>query len=220
MNRIFLALDNMSKEEVLSFLDLHAKNLSLIKIGMELFYRYGPTLITELKSRYNLKIFLDLKLHDIPNTVASAIKSLSPLEIDFLTIHLSGSTTMLQAARKACDEYLPSTKLIGVSVLTSMDERECQSIYNQNLELTFKNLFKQATLSHLDGIVCSTQELKYISKDDKILTICPGIRFQQDQVNDQKRVSTPEEAFQRGADYLVMGRALRDNPERITSLNN
>jgi len=219
MDKIFLALDNMTREEVFSFLDEHGKNIKLIKIGMELFYKYGPTLLREVKEKYNVSIFLDLKLHDIPNTVSSAIKSLKDLDIDFLTVHISGGQSMLEASRKSCSEHLPKTKLIGVSILTSIDEQECLSVYNQSLSDTFKTFLRSAIKAKLDGIVCSPHELAFISKDDKIFTICPGIRTEVSTKDDQKRVTTPKEAFQKGANYLVMGRALRHKPELITYLN-
>lgn len=211
MKNVFVALDNMQKNEILDFLGEQKNYIHLVKIGLEVYLKYGQEFIKELAQEFNFKIFLDLKLHDIPNTVASAIKSLQGLEIDFLTIHLSGGKSMIDAALKARDQYLPKTKIIGVSILTSIDETECLEIYKEKSQQAFLNLIKIASQTKVDGIVCSGNELEFLSKDHCFITICPGIRLEDDDKGDQKRVMTPQMAIKAGAQYLVMGRSIRNN---------
>lgn len=216
MKRVFVALDNMNDKEIFDFLDSYAKELSLIKIGLEVYLKYGREFLKEINQRYCLGIFLDLKLHDIPNTVASAIKSLEGLRIEFLTLHLSAGSSMLTQAKTSRDKYLPETKLIGVSILTSLDESDCLEIYHQGTNEAFKSLLSIAVKTQIDGIVCSGHELSLLDSNNKLIAICPGIRLDVlSPSDDQKRVMTPTEAFKNGADYLVMGRSIRDNPELI-----
>lgn len=213
MRKVFVALDNMTDIEILSFLEENKDHLSLIKIGLEVYLKYGNEFIQKINKLFHFEIFLDLKLHDIPNTVASSIKSLKGLKIDFLTLHLSGGASMLAMAKEARDKYLPGTKLIGVSILTSLDESDCLEIFNQKTNEAFTHLIAIAQRTKLDGIVCSGFELGLMAKDSPLITICPGIRVAEDNCSDdQKRVMTPAQAFQSGANYLVMGRAIRNNP--------
>lgn len=212
--RVFMALDNMTKEEIFGFLEKSHKGISHIKIGLELFNKYGPNIVKELHESYPVDIFLDLKLHDIPNTVKKAIASLEGLPIKFLTVHLSGGREMLKEAMTSKEKYLPGCKLLGVSILTSLDHEDLNEIWSvTDMNKSFLNLFKLASDCKVDGVVCSAKELPIIkSFENDLITVCPGIRFEDEikkgLTEDQKRVLSPQEAFKIGASYLVMGRSL------------
>ena len=213
LNRMIIALDNMDKQKALDFIKKTQKYFSYFKVGMELFYKEGPELIYTIADTYKKKIFLDLKLHDIPNTVFQSIAALKGLPIEFLTIHLSGGKNMIAHALKSARQSLPNTKLLGVSYLTSLDKNDFKELYNINAEQIpslFKNLFKLADELKIDGIVCSPEEIKYLNHP--LITICPGIRFSEDikndKTHDQKRYFSPSQAFQEGAQYIVIGRSL------------
>lgn len=214
LDKIFVALDDMSLEEAKVFLASN-KSIRCLKLGLELYLKYGNIIFSELQSDIHRIFFLDLKLHDIPQTVFNAIRSLSGLPIHFLTIHLSGGREMLEAAKKSRDIYLPNTKLVGVSVLTSINEPIYQEIFQQNLtEEIFVRLFNLASYSHIDAVVSSGHETALLKKHfPHLLSITPGIRMAAEISNnqnlgDQKRVLTPKDAFNLGADYLVMGRSI------------
>lgn len=233
IEKTIIALDFPDKTAVENFLNKFDWSSQarphFVKVGMELFYAAGPGIISYLKEK-NLKIFLDLKLHDIPNTVASAITALNKFEIDILNVHASGTIKMMQAAKEACT---PKTKLIAVTQLTSTDE----NTLNNELKITGSmqeavlNLARNTMMAGLDGIVCSAQEslaVKSLSENfqapgfkDKIsdfITICPGIRFADGDKQDQKRVCTPEQAFNNKADYIVMGRAITKAEDPIAAI--
>jgi len=227
--RVFVALDNMTKEEIFSFLSVCYPGITHIKIGLEVFNKFGPSIVEEIYKLYPIDIFLDLKLHDIPNTVKKAIASLEGLPIKFLTVHLSGGREMLKQAMIAKDKYLPGCKLLGVSILTSLDEADLKEIWSvTDMNQAFINLFKLASDCKIDGVVCSAKELELVkSFENSLITVCPGIRFSDEialgNTGDQKRVLSPKEAFQNGASYLVMGRSLTkalDLKERIQNLQN
>jgi len=218
--KIFIALDNMTKEEVFIFLD-QAPEIKKIKIGMELFYAYGPMFLDEIKKKYHHEIFLDLKLHDIPQTVSRAIKSLSSLPINSLTIHLSGGEAMLSAAYQAKETWAPHLQLIGVSVLTSLDSNDYFNIHQSPLNLeTYKHLFNMASNAKLNGVVCSPLECS-LKSNYELNFICPGIRFEselnQNEVQDQKRVASFESQINH-ADFLVIGRSITNLIQTPTQL--
>ncbi len=228
--KYFIALDNMDIDGINTFLSNH--KIENIKIGLEQFLKYGPDLITDLNRRYGVQVFLDLKLHDIPNTVYNAIKALKGLPINFLTIHISGGKKMLESAIEAGNAYLPHCKILGVSILTSLEERDLNEIFDIKLNnSTFDRLFQLASNANLNGVICSPHEIEILkSKYPKLLAICPGIRFEEEivqskNIGDQKRVLNPDLAFKMGADFLVLGRsitALTDKNlihERLESLN-
>lgn len=226
INKVIPALDGMNKEEVFNFLERLENNFNVVKIGMELFYKEGPSIVSEINQKFNKKIFLDLKLYDIPNTVAGAIKSLAGLPIEFLTIHLSGGSEMVTRAMEQASQSLPDTKLLGVSYLTSLDDSYFKNIQDREqdeIQASFKRLFDLARDTKIHGIVCSPLELNQ-TKDFTFLKVCPGVRFQDEidagQLGDQKRVLSPADAFEHGASYLVMGRSLRSDklPSRIKEL--
>jgi orotidine-5'-phosphate decarboxylase len=218
--RIIIALDYQTLSEVENFLsvfDLSQKHSpKILKVGMELYYSEGPKIIEYIKS-LGLKIFLDLKVHDIPNTAYGAIKSLSKYGVDILNVHASGGIEMMKRAKEACS---PDTKLIAVTQLTSLDDTMI------NLELGISDnsidnvirLAKNTFQAGLDGVVSSPLEAKLIKQDTRadFLTVCPGVRLPEDSNQDQKRISSPEWAFANGCDYIVMGRSITGsaNPDK------
>jgi orotidine-5'-phosphate decarboxylase len=231
MEKVFCALDNMTKDEVLSFIEKSNGKLKNIKVGMELYYAEGPKFLQELQENYDLKIFLDLKLHDIPNTVAKAISSLKDLPVHFLTIHTSGGTQMIKAAIESARKNLPSAKILGVSYLTSLaphDLKEMWGIEESEIPKAFERFFKVGIEAGIDGFILSPLELNILSCVEKemktnVLKVTPGIRFADEiasgQTQDQKRVLSPEEAIANGADYLVMGRSLSQANDLMARIN-
>ncbi|MEA9358131.1 orotidine-5'-phosphate decarboxylase [Bacteriovorax sp. PP10] len=227
LDRIIVALDQMSIEEIDVFLKQKDNTLPFVKIGLELFVKHGPELVHRIHNDYKKKIFLDLKLHDIPVTVAKAISSLKGLPIDFLTVHLSGGEAMLKAAVAEARVSIPDCKLLGVSFLTSLETTDLEDLFGiEDTDEAFLRLFKVASISGIDGVVSSPLEVSLLKKHfPNLLSVTPGIRFRDEidsnVVQDQKRVMDPEQAFDEGSDYLVMGRSLTKTDrfsERIKSL--
>lgn len=217
MKDVIVALDFKDKETCLEFLDKFNESI-YVKVGMELFYKEGPEIIKLIKNRGH-KIFLDLKLHDIPNTVGGAFRSLSSLNVDMLNLHIAGGSEMIKRAK----EELPSTTLLGVTMLTSIDERAMHDeiLINSRLSveqvvLSYARLGKE---SGLDGIVCSAQEVPKVKEElgPEFLTITPGIRPQGEDTGDQKRVVTPEDARNLGSDYIVCGRPITKSDDPVLS---
>ncbi|WP_042144952.1 orotidine-5'-phosphate decarboxylase [Paucisalibacillus sp. EB02] len=218
---IYLALDFPSWQEAGRFLEESDLYGVPVKVGMELYYREGLGIIEKLKQN-NHKIFLDLKLHDIPTTVMRAMKVLSSLEVDMVNVHALGGSEMIQRAKEGLVNGNPNfdTKLIAVTVLTSMD----QKVLNGELGIPGNLLDTTVSFSSFakevgaDGVVCSVHEAKQIKTacGENFITITPGIRLVDSNVNDQKRVATPGFARNNGADYLVIGRSITqaENPRR------
>ncbi len=210
MDKVIIALDYSSKEEVYDFLSKFKEEKLFLKVGMELYYKEGNSLIKELKDKGH-KIFLDLKLYDIPNTVNKAIKNLVKLDVDFITVHTLGGYEMLKAASEATQGS--NTKLLGVTILTSFSQSQIKEDLNisfslENQVIHLANLAKKA---NIDGIVCSANE---VSKVDKaLISVTPGIRMLGDDADDQKRIMTPKKAIQSGSDYLVIGRSITKKEE-------
>lgn len=211
-----IALDFESKEKVDQFLDLFDEPL-YVKVGMELFYQTGPALISDIKARGH-RIFLDLKLHDIPNTVGKAMEGLAKLEVDMVNVHAAGGTVMMQRALEGLRKHNPDTKLIAVTQLTSTTEEmlhEEQNIQTsiEDAVLNYAQLAKQA---QLDGVVCSPLEAELLTQHlgSDFLKVTPGIRPKDAQTNDQKRITTPEDAKTNGSTHIVVGRPITqsDNP--------
>ncbi|OFZ26799.1 MAG: orotidine 5'-phosphate decarboxylase [Bdellovibrionales bacterium RIFOXYB1_FULL_37_110] len=219
-DRIIVALDNMNEEEVWAFLNKSQHTYQTVKIGLELFYLLGPDFVKKIHHEYNVDIFLDLKLHDIPNTVKKAIRSLKGLPLKFLTVHLTGGRNMLTEALAEASTCLPATNLLGVSFLTSLGKPDFKEIYNFNetqTKLTFSNLFRLALQTNIHGVVLSPLELGIVKNEEqqsgkKLIKVTPGIRFAHEinsnNIQDQQRIATPEDAVKNGADYLVMGRSI------------
>lgn len=223
---VIVALDNMTKEQALQFSSLKDNTLPTVKIGLELFNHYGPEIIKEISALSKKEIFLDLKLHDIPNTVEKAILALDGLPIKFLTVHLTGGYEMLTRAREALEKINPKAILLGVSLLTSLGPEDIKEMSGQDFESAFHRLLNLAKRAGVKGLVSSAQELAMITKWEnenkyKLTKVCPGIRFADESSDDQKRVLTPLEAFQAGANFLVMGRSLtkaQNLKERIAQI--
>lgn len=234
-NHVAVALDQMTLSEALQFVRETKNDLGFYKVGLELFYLGGKDFIREL-NKEDIRLFLDLKLHDIPTTVAKSIHSLSDLKVDYLTLHLTGGPSMLKASRKAQAEYMPRTQLLGVSYLTSFDQNELEKVFKlsdaKKREISFRNLFDMAKEADIHGVVHSGEELQ-IASEYSFISVCPGIRFLDeiagDQIQDQKRVLDPKSAFsfrKNNKDViLVIGRSLtksspRERNERIVYLKN
>jgi orotidine-5'-phosphate decarboxylase len=207
---LILALDCPDRTEALELLKTMQGSLKWVKIGLQMFTAYGIPLAKEIKAM-GFNIFLDLKLHDIPNTVAKAIDSLSEVSIDLLTIHAIGGSEMCQFAAQARDASNPNLKLLAVTVLTSMNQAQLEQLnIHTSVESQVQTLAKLSTQSGIDGIVASPLELPMLrtALDPSTLIVTPGIRPLGADLNEQKRVMTPEEASKLGANYIVVGRPI------------
>lgn len=213
MNKdVIIALDFPTKLETLAFLDQFQGRKPFVKIGMELFYAEGPDIVREIKARGH-RIFLDLKLHDIPNTVKRAMAVLSRLDVDMVNLHAAGASTMMRGALEGLtrpDGTRPL--LIAVTQLTSTDAEALKNelLIDIPMDETVMSYAKNAADCGLDGVVCSPLEAQKV-KDHcgpNFLTVTPGIRFADGDVGDQKRIMTPEKAKNAGCDYLVVGRPI------------
>ena len=219
MKDLIIAMDFPSKEKADEFLVNFKGQKLFLKIGMELFYKEGPQIVKEYK-KLGHKIFLDLKLHDIPNTVKSATKSLIDLDVDMINFHISGGFNMLKEANEVIINSNKNIIALGVTMLTSNDEnimhKEIKIDNNLSLNdviLSYANLAKNAGLQ---GIVCSALEVPKIKENlgDNFVTVTPGIRPKSSQNDDQKRVVSPSDARNLGSDYIVVGRPITksENP--------
>ena len=209
---VIVALDFENKEKALAFLDRFTGRKPFVKIGMELFYAEGPEIVKEIKARGH-KIFLDLKLHDIPNTVKSALAVLSRLDVDICNVHAGGTCAMMRAGLEGLtrpDGTRPL--LIAVTQLTSTDQESMENDLwiHKPMEKVVMHYAKNAKDSGLDGVVCSPKEAAAVHEvcGKDFLTITPGIRFADSAVGDQKRVMTPADAKAIGSDYIVVGRPI------------
>ena len=209
-----IALDFPSKEKTLEFLDLFSGEFEkpFVKIGMELFYAAGPEIIKELKKQ-GFKIFLDLKLHDIPNTVKKAMSVLSKLDVDMVNVHASGTIEMMKAAKEGLRrEDGSSPLLIAVTQLTSTSEKVMQEqlLINSTINDAIIKYARNAREAGLDGVVCSPLEARIV-KDacgENFITVTPGIRFKDSSVDDQVRITDPAGAREIGSDFIVVGRPI------------
>ena len=215
---VIIACDFSTKKEFIDFLDLFEQEKPFLKIGMELFYAEGPEIVKEAKKRGH-KIFLDLKLHDIPNTVKKALSVLSALDVDLTNIHAAGTIAMMEAALEGFTKADGTGgKLIAVTQLTSTSEERMQKdlLIPHTLEETVLHYGKNAKQAGLAGIVCSPWEAKGVKEvcGDAFLTITPGVRFADGDAGDQVRIATPAKARELGADYIVVGRPITqaENP--------
>ena len=212
---VIVACDFSSREEVEKFLVKFPKEEKLyIKVGMELYYAEGPEIIKDIKKRGH-KIFLDLKLHDIPNTVKKAMRVLTNLDIDMCNIHASGTIAMMEAAIKGLTkEDGTRPLLIAVTQLTSTGEEKMKQdlLINEPIDKVVMHYAENAKKAGLDGVVCSPLETKKVHDicGQQFLTITPGVRFADGEIGDQVRVMTPEQAKEIGSDYIVVGRPITD----------
>ncbi len=209
---VIVACDFSSKEEVFSFLDKFQGKKPFVKIGMELFYAEGPEIVREIKKRGH-KIFLDLKLHDIPNTVKKSMNVLSRLDVDLCNLHAAGTKRMMAAALEGLTrEDGTRPLLIAVTQLTSTDQESMEDdlLIKEPIDKVVMHYAKNAAESGLDGVVCSPLEAGKVHEicGDKFLTVTPGVRFADGDIGDQKRVMTPAEAKKIGSDYIVVGRPI------------
>ena len=209
---VIVACDFSSAQQVFDFLDKYTGKKPFVKIGMELYYAEGPAIVKEIKARGH-KIFLDLKLHDIPNTVKKAMSVLSRLDVDICNLHAAGTTAMMQGALEGLTREDGSRPLlIAVTQLTSTDQESMERdlLIHEPIDQVVMHYAKTAKNAGLDGIVCSPLEAGKVhdtcGKD--FLTVTPGVRFADGDVGDQKRVMTPAQAKQIGSDYIVVGRPI------------
>ncbi len=218
---VIIACDFSSKEQTLAFLDRFTGNKPFIKIGMELFYAEGPAIVREIKARGH-RIFLDLKLHDIPNTVKRSMAVLSSLDVDICNVHAAGTIAMMQAAVEGLtrpDGTRPL--LIAVTQLTSTDQEamERDLLITEPIEKVVMHYAKNAKAAGLDGVVCSPREAAKVHEacGGDFLTVTPGVRFADGDAGDQKRVMTPAAARAIGSDYIVVGRPITAAPDPVAA---
>ena len=216
---VIIACDFKDKEETLNFLNKFEDEKLYLKIGMELFYSEGPEIVREIKKRGH-KIFLDLKLHDIPNTVEKAMKSLANLNVDMTNVHASGTIKMMEAGlRGLTKEDGTRPLLIAVTQLTSTSQEvmEQDLLIKENIEDVVMHYAENSKKAGLDGVVCSPLEVQAVKRKcgKDFLTITPGIRFSTDSKDDQSRITTPAKAKELGSDYIVVGRSITkaENPQ-------
>lgn len=209
---VIIACDFAGKQETLDFLSVFKEEKPFVKIGMELFYAAGPSIVQELKARGH-KIFLDLKLHDIPNTVKKAMAVLSGLDVDICNLHASGTISMMEAALQGLtrpDGTRPL--LIAVTQLTSTDQTRMENDLwiREPIDKVVMHYAENAKKAGLDGVVCSPLEAEKVHDvcGKEFLTVTPGIRFADGDVGDQVRVTTPAKAKEIGSDYIVVGRPI------------
>ncbi|MCR4886440.1 MAG: orotidine-5'-phosphate decarboxylase [Clostridiales bacterium] len=207
---VIIALDFPSAQEVYAFLDRFKEEKPFVKIGMELFYAEGPEIVRQVKARGH-RIFLDLKLHDIPNTVKSAMRVLSRLDVDMVNVHAAGTADMMRAAVEGLTrEDGTRPLLLAVTQLTSTSEERMQKelLIQASMPQTVAHYAKNARDAGLDGVVCSPLEAALVKQacGNDFLTVTPGIRFADSAADDQRRVMTPEKARRSGSDFIVVGR--------------
>lgn len=217
---VIIACDFNNAEETFKFLDKFEEKKPFVKIGMELYYSEGPDIVRQIKKRGH-KIFLDLKLHDIPNTVKKAMKVLAALDVDMLNLHAAGGSSMMKAAFEGYQEGSQKGKaacMIAVTQLTSINQEKMENelLIKEELQNVVISYAKNAKNSGLQGIVCSPLEAGLIHENcgENFITVTPGIRFSDDSKGDQQRVTTPAKAKQLGSDYIVVGRSITaaENP--------
>ena len=217
---VIIACDFADKETALNFLDKFEGRKPFVKIGMELFYAEGPQIVREIKARGH-KIFLDLKLHDIPNTVKKSMAVLSRLDVDMCNLHAAGTSRMMEAALEGLtrpDGTRPL--LIAVTQLTSTDQEamERDLLIKEPIDKVVMHYAETAKNAGLDGVVCSPLEAQKVHDicGEKFLTVTPGVRFADGDIGDQKRVMTPEQAKKIGSDYIV-GRPITAAPDPVAA---
>ena len=209
---VIIACDFASADALFNFLDLFKEEKPYLKVGMELFYATGPSIVKEIKKRGH-KIFLDLKLHDIPNTVKKAMSVLSNLDVDMCNLHASGTIRVMEAAIAGLtreDGTRPILLAVTQLTSTSQEVMERDLLINENIGDVVAHYAKNAQVAGLDGVVCSPLEASIVKEKcgKDFYTVTPGVRFADGDVGDQKRVTTPEKAREIGSDYIVVGRPI------------
>ena len=218
---VIVACDFSSAKDTFDFLDKFTEEKPFVKIGMELYYAEGPSIVREIKKRGH-KIFLDLKLHDIPNTVKKAMSVLSSLDVDMTNLHAAGTVDMMKAAVEGLTKEDGTRPiLIAVTQLTSTSEERMQNelLINASINDTIVKYAENAKAAGLDGVVCSPLEAGMV-KDacgKQFVTVTPGVRFADGEVGDQVRVTTPEKAKEIGSDYIVVGRPVTQAADPVAA---
>lgn len=220
---VIIACDFESAQKTYDFLDRFTGRKPFVKIGMELFYAEGPEIVRQIKKRGH-KIFLDLKLHDIPNTVKKAMAVLSKLDVDICNLHAAGTVAMMEAALEGLKENGGKRPLlIAVTQLTSTDRQALRRdlLIEREMEDVVVHYAKNAKAAGLDGVVCSPLEADTVHKHcgKEFLTVTPGIRFADGEKGDQKRVMTPKDAKAAGSDYIVVGRPITAAVDPLAAYN-
>ena len=217
--KAFIALDATNNKKNIEVVKKLYKLVYGFKVGYRSFYnRDADKLIAEIK-RKNSRLFLDLKLHDIPNTVSSAIESLKNINPDFLTLHISGGEEMLKSALKNIKKFNLKTKVLGVTLLTSLDSKDSKKIYGEkDTDKLIKKLALIANKAKIAGLICSGQDLKSLKSFKKLLKVTPGVKLL-DRKDDQKRVSFVHEALNGGANFVVIGREIINTKDPMKLLN-
>ncbi|MBQ1371619.1 MAG: orotidine-5'-phosphate decarboxylase [Oscillospiraceae bacterium] len=218
---VIIACDFPSAEKTLEFLDRFQGRKPFVKIGMELFYAEGPSIVRKIKERGH-KIFLDLKLHDIPNTVRKSMAVLSGLDVDICNLHAAGTSEMMRAALEGLTRPDGSRPLlIAVTQLTSTSQEamEQEILIHAPMEEVVMSYARNARAAGLDGVVCSPLEAERVHSvcGKGFLTVTPGVRFADGDLDDQKRVMTPAQAKQIGSDYIVVGRPITAAADPVTA---
>ena len=220
---VIVACDFSSKEETIKFLDLfeNEDRKPFVKIGMELFYAEGPDIVRTIKTRGH-KIFLDLKLHDIPNTVEKSMRVLSGLDVDMTNLHAAGTKNMMTAALKGLTKPDGTRPLlIAVTMLTSTDQESMEKdiLIDKPIDEVVMKYAENAMECGLDGVVCSPHESKKVHDacGSKFLTVTPGVRFADGEIGDQTRVMTPAKAKEAGSEFIVVGRPITQAKEPVAA---
>ncbi len=218
--RIIVALDFDCIEKVRAFVKQISPQLCRLKIGNILFTHYGPAIVEELMNQ-GFDVFLDLKYHDIPATVAGAVRAAGQLGVWMVNLHISGGVAMMQAAREAADQFQHKPLLIGVTILTSLEQSDLKVMgMIDTIANTVKEMANKAKQNDLDGVVCSSLEVEQLRQTlgEQFLLVTPGIRLASDAADDQKRIMTPAAAIKAGASYLVIGRSITKAVDPLATL--
>lgn len=220
-NPVIVALDYPSPEPALNIADKLSPQLCRLKVGKELFTCAGPRFVEQLQTK-GFEVFLDLKFHDIPNTVAGAVRAAADLGVWMVNVHASGGRRMMEAAREALQPFSSRPLLIGVTVLTSMSAQDLRELgYSESPQERVLRLADMAAGCGLDGVVCSAQEAPLLKERQGRSDFClvtPGIRLAGDSADDQRRVVSPADAIAAGADYLVIGRSITASANPLKAL--
>ncbi len=217
---VIVALDYASAESALALADRLSPELCRLKVGKELFTRGGPQLVEQLQRR-GFEVFLDLKFHDIPNTVAGAVRAAADMGVWMVNVHAGGGRRMMEAAADALQSFSSRPLLIGVTVLTSLSEEDLRELgYSETASERVAQLAALAAQSGLDGVVCSAREAADLrrARGAEFCLVTPGIRLAGDAVGDQRRVVTPAQAIALGSDYLVIGRSVTASADPLAAL--
>ena len=219
-NRIIIPLD-MEYTSAVSIADKLDPNICRLKVGNQLFTSSGPKIVKTLHDK-GFEIFLDLKFHDIPNTVYESVRSAANLGVWMVNVHASGGSKMLDASKKALEGFDKPPLLIGVTILTSISEEILTEVGFNNLDKQVMRLTKLAHRSGLDGVVCAASDASKVKQTcgESFLTVTPGIRPRDADLNDQSRTSTPKEAIANGSDFLVIGRPITGSEDPTNALEN